>query len=51
MIATNYHDIWDKWKDSEKASELSQLNKEFIESNIWNRPYLNFINKYMSLYW
>lgn len=51
VIATNYHDIWDKWKDSEKASELSQLNKEFIESNIWNRPYLNFINKYMSLYW
>ena len=51
MIATNYYDIWDEWKETEKAMELSQSNREFIESKVWNRPYLLFINKYKSLYW
>ena len=51
LIATNYYDIWDEWKTTEKALELSQLNRDFIESKIWNRPYLNFIKKYKNLYW
>jgi len=52
LIGRNYCDIWDEWKTSKKASELPEDDKEFIEENLSpNRDYLNFSEKFRSLYW
>jgi len=51
LIASNYGDIWDEWKTSKKASELPEDDKDFIEDKVWNKEYLNFTEKFKSLYW
>ena len=51
LIGTNYYEIWDEWKMSKKALELLESDRQFIESKIWNKPYLDFISKFKSLYW
>ena len=52
LIGHNYFDIWDEWKTSKKASELSDNDRDFIEYNLSpNRDYLKFSEKFRSLYW
>ena len=51
LIAHNYYEIWDEWKVSKKALELLESDRQFIESKIWNKPYLDFIKKFKYLYW
>ena len=51
LIASNYGDIWDEWKTSKKASELPEDDRDFIEDKVWNKEYLNFSEKFKSLYW
>ena len=50
LIGTNYYEIWDEWKISKKAQELLESDRQFIESKIWNKPYLDFVTKFKSLY-
>jgi len=51
LIASNYGDIWDKWKTSIKASELPEEDRDFIEDKILlKKEYLNFTKKFKSLY-
>ena len=51
LIASNYGDIWDEWKTSMKASELPDEDRGFIEDKVWNKGYLEFSEKFKSLYW
>ena len=51
LIANNYGDIWDEWKMSKKVSELSEDDRDLIESKAPSKEYLKFIEKFKSLYW